>query len=336
MHDFVIHSRYRDRCTVIGGIAGESFPGIPYRALTQKRWWQTRSYAYARACLAEIQHRQPALVEVHNRPNLAHYLARRWNGKIALHLHNDPQEMKLAATATERQWLLDHCAGIYCVSDYIRKQFTEGLHGDTQKAHVVYNGLQLPDPTGFPPKQKHILFVGRLKPEKGALEFAQAMAQILPRYPEWKCIFIGATRHQPDAQVSAYEKTIRALLDALGGQVEMLGFRTYAETMQATAEAAIAVIPSTWHEAFGRTALEALSYGCITISSTRGGLKEVIGQTALPLPEITAATIADAIDHVITHPEKWRDWQQQSLAQAQHFNIASCTKALDDIRASLI
>jgi glycosyltransferase involved in cell wall biosynthesis len=336
VQDFITHSRYRAQSTVIGGIDGDSFPEIPYHALAQKHWWQTRSYAYARACLAQIKIQNPALVEVHNRPNLAHYLAKRWRGKIALHLHNDPQEMKLAKTSAQRQWLLNHCAAIYCVSDYIRQRFVEGLSGDIHKAHVVYNGLALPDPGSFPSKQKKIIFVGRLKPEKGALEFAQAMAKILPAYPEWKCEFIGATRHQPDAKTSPYENTIRSTLDPLGTQLEMLGFCNYAETLRATAEATIAVIPSTWNEAFGRTALEAMSHGCITISSTRGGLREVIGDAALPLYKVNATTIAEAVENVITHPEKWEFWQKHALTQAKHFSIEAVTETLDDIRASLL
>lgn len=336
IRDFVLNSRYHQQSTVIGGIAGESFPNITYHPLPEKPWWQTRTYAYERRCLALIRKENPALVEVHNRPNITRYLARRWKGKIALHLHNDPQDMKYAKTPADRQWLLNHCAAIYCVSGYIRDRFIEGLHGDTHKVHVVYNGLELPDPVTFPPKQKHILFVGRMKPEKGALEFAEAMALALPKYPEWKGVFIGATRHQPDAEGSEYENQIRSILDTLGSQIEIRGFCGYDETMQATAESAIAIIPSTWHEAFGRTALEALCYGCITISSTRGGLKEVIGNAALTLPDVTGRAIADAIDQVMQHPEQWQDWQQKALAQAQNFSIRASTITLDDIRAGLL
>ncbi len=336
--DFVTHSRFHNRCLVVGGVATDSpFPYVRFRSLLEKRcWWQRRSYDYARACLAILNEEKPFLVEVHNRPNLAMYLCRKWPGKIALHLHNDPQDMKCAKTAKERQWLLKHCAAIYCVSGYIRDRFTEGLTGNTGKVQVVYNGLALPDPAGLPPKKKQILFVGRLKPEKGALEFAEALALLLPKHPDWRGVFIGAMRHQPGAPLGPYDDRIRETLEPLGEQVEMRGFCNFEETMRATAESAIAVVPSTWHEAFGRTALEAMACGCVVVSSTRGGLKEVIGDAAIPLQEVSAQSIAAAVDQVIANPGQWVKWQQQALEQAQKFSIQASTSRLDSLRASFL
>lgn len=338
VRDFVEHSRYRDRSLVVGGVATDPpFPGIAYRALTPKRhWWQRRSRAYAEACLALLHENSPALVEIHNRPALAHILCKRWPGKIALHLHNDPQEMKGATTPGQRQWLLEHCASIYCVSGYISDRFIEGVKGDTSRVQIVYNGLRLPPAKTLPARKKQIIFVGRFKPEKGVLEFAEALTILLPKYPDWRGVFIGAVRHQPNSPASAYEKRVHALLEPLGDQIESRGFCNYEETIQATAESTIAVVPSTWHEAFGRTALEAMGCGCIVISSTRGGLKEVIDNAAIPLEEISAATIAHALEQVMLAPSLWPEMQGKALIQAQNFDIARCTQKLDAIRERLL
>lgn len=338
VRDFVEYSRYRQQCTVIGGVeTATPFPNSRYLALSGKEHrLQTRSYAYARAALKYLRQHQPALAEVHNRPNLAKYLCRHWDGKIALHLHNDPQDMKKAHSVREREWLLKRLAAVYCVSGYIRDRFIQGLKGDTRKVHVVYNGIQLERPEELPPKQKQILFVGRLKPEKGALEFAEALKIALPQFPDWQGVFIGATRHHPDAPVEPYERRIHTVLESLGDQVEMRGFCNHEQTMQATQESLIAVIPSTWHEAFGRTALEAMASGCITISSTMGGLKEVVGKAAILLERIDGETIARAVGQAIQTPEKWPEWQQQALTQSQKFDIERATATLDDVRKKLV
>lgn len=338
VQDFVRHSRYHSRCLVVGGVATETpFPGVAFRSVLEKRrWWRRRSNDYAHACLALLRAENPRLVEVHNRPNLARFLCRKWPGRIALHLHNDPQDMRAAKTAAERQWLLENCAAIYCVSGYIRDRFIEGLRGDTSKVQVVYNGLALPNPAALPSKKKQILFVGRLKPEKGALEFAEALALLLPKHPDWRGVFIGAMRHQPGAPLGPYDKKIRDALEPLGDQVEMRGFCNFEETMAATAESAIAVVPSTWHEAFGRTALEAMACGCVVVSSTRGGLNEVIGEGAIRLPEVTGRQIATEVEKLILRPDLWPDWQHKALTQAGRFSITASTERLDAIRTSLL
>lgn len=338
VRDFVQYSRYQKECTVIGGVETTTpFPNSRYIALSAKEHClQTRSYAYARAALKYLRANQSALAEVHNRPNLATYLCKHWKGKIALHLHNDPQDMKRAHSVREREWLLKSLSAVYCVSGYIRDRFIEGLKGDTSKVHVVYNGIQLKRPEALPTKEKRILFVGRLKPEKGALEFAEALKIALPQFPEWKGVFIGATRHHPDAPVEPYERKIHTVLEPLGEQVEMLGFCNHEQTMQVTQESLIAVVPSTWHEAFGRTALEAMASGCITISSSMGGLREVVGNAAILLERIDGETIAKAIALATQTPERWQEWQQQALTQSQKFDIERATATLDEIRQKLM
>jgi hypothetical protein len=62
----------------------------------------------------------------------------------------------------------------------------------------------------------------------------------------------------------------------------------------------------------------------------------VIGDAALPLYKVNATTIAEAVENVITHPEKWEFWQKHALTQAKHFSIEAVTETLDDIRASLL
>ncbi len=67
----------------------------------------------------------PDLVEVHNRPEIALLLARRFR-RVLLFLHNDPQGMRGAATAAERRTLLRRLAGVAVVSDHLRERFAAG------------------------------------------------------------------------------------------------------------------------------------------------------------------------------------------------------------------
>jgi glycosyltransferase involved in cell wall biosynthesis len=333
--DFTLNSRYAAQTLVLGGIEGESFNNIPFRALPDKRYRLFgRTRMFSRQCLKVLQELKPKLVEIHNRPVIFNYLARYWNGKMALHLHNDPQDMRGCQTARERSKVLKKAARIYCVSHYIRERFCEGVSGDTSKVVVIYNGLAPGDYQR--PKEKKIVFVGRIAPEKGALEFAQALALVLPHYQDWHGVFIGATRHDPNAAITPYERLVMEVIRPVDEQIEFMGFCSHEVVMEELARAEVAVVPSQWNEAFGRTALEAMYAGNAVVSTSFGGLKEVVGDAALTLDNGTPDALADAIERFIKDEKMRKDYQQRARARAVQFNITHCTRALDEERAKII
>ncbi|MDG1286742.1 MAG: glycosyltransferase family 4 protein [Rickettsiales bacterium] len=335
VRDFTEYSKYRNDTHIFGGVDTEPFTNMPYEVVRYlKIPFRSQNKAYAKAIVKRLKVNSPKLLEVHNRPILVHHISKQWQGTIALHLHNDPQTMRYAKTAKERDVLLEKCSAIYCVSEYIRDRFLDGTNGDSSKVHVIYNGLH--EISSPPNKQKHILFVGRFQPEKGALDIAQALETVLPEFPDWKGIFIGAARHDPNAKINDYERKVINALKSVDSQIEMRGFCSHGETMDATLEAAIAVIPSQWNEAFGRTGLEAMACGCATISSVRGGLKEVVADAAYPLEIVLPETIVSALREVITNEEKRKALQKAGLERAKYFAIERVTGMLDDVRSTLL
>jgi len=335
--EFVEFSRYRNACTVYGGVDTPPFEGFAYHYAKPRGLlpFGSQSAAYKSALLKAFKANPPKLVEVHNRPQLLRELAAKVKAPLTLHLHNDPQEMKGAETPKERQWLIGRCAAIYCVSEYIRKRFLEGVTDPDGTVTVVYNGIALPNPRSMP-KKPQILFVGRMKPEKGALEFAQAIAQVMPGYKSWKAILVGAERHEPNAKLSDYERKVKEALSPLGERAEMRGFLPYAETMRLYAESEVAIIPSLWPEPFGRTALEAMANSCAVISSTRGGLREVVGEAALTIKDITADKIAEQLRILMGNPLLRQEYGDRAAIQARTFDIRQTIQALDNVREKLL
>lgn len=338
VRDFTLHSEFRDNITIFGGVDVEPFEDMPYEYLpVRKSLLFSGSRHYASTIIGRIKYRKPDLVEVHNRPNLVHFIRKEWRGKLALHIHNDPLTIRGAQTIRQREALLQKCDVIYCVSGFIKDQFCAGLLGNTQKVRVVYNGFALPEE---PPKNKdkHLLFIGRLQPEKGSLVFAQALEKILADYPDWKAIFIGASRHQhePEAKMSSYEQQLNEVVAPLGEQVELRGYCPHNKTLAALAKAAILVVPSQCNEAFGCAALEGMAHGCAILSTTRGGLKEVIGKAAHPMEEATVDAIVKGLKKLMDDASYREELQRRSLEQAQIFAIEKTTQALDDVRKKLL
>ena len=335
VRDFTLHSQYKDTTTIIGGMAGPGFDGIHYYTPPRARWYQNRTRAYAAGCARYINSQNVTLAEIHNRPLILLLLARKAKCKFVLHLHNDPQEMEGAKTPEERRKLLKLCAGIYCVSGYIRERFLEGIEGgNADGVHVVHNGLGIP--SHVPEKEKLIVFAGRMTEGKGALLLAQALTIALPSLSGWKAVFIGSCRHEVAQKLTPHEREIAAILNRLGDKVTMPGFLSHEQTLDYFARAEVAVVPSVWQEPFGRTAVEAMAYGCALISSGRGGLREVTADAAYTLADLTPESLAAAITILATDEAACKRLQLLARERAAYFSIAGCTKLLDKVRQKIL
>ena len=86
--------------------------------------------------------------------------------------------MKGSKSIRERENILEKCAAIFCVSEFIKKKFLEGINDNLQKVHVLYNGVER-KLKKFPIKKKEILFVGRLVIEKGVHFYVDAIKDLL-------------------------------------------------------------------------------------------------------------------------------------------------------------
>ena len=74
--------------------------------------------------------------------------------------------MKGSKSIKDRVKILEKCAAIFCVSEFIKSKFLEGIEMNVDKIHVLHNGVERKIKK-FPKKKKEVLFVGRLVPEKG-------------------------------------------------------------------------------------------------------------------------------------------------------------------------
>jgi UDP-glucose:(glucosyl)LPS alpha-1,2-glucosyltransferase len=233
-------------------------------------------------------------IEVHNRPDVAALLARRFpHLPVGLVLHNDPRGMRLASSRAARRSLAARVR-IAVVSDYLAGLYPEAT------VSVLPNCLDLSAlPKRLVRRDRTILFVGRMVADKGADAFVDAAETLLPSLPGWRMEMIGSDRFRSAAPDTPFERRLRPRAEQAG--IVLSGYRTHAQTMAAMARAAIVVVPSRWFEPFGMTALEAMASGAALVCSGRGGLAALVGDAALIAdPDATVAlpaairTLADS------------------------------------------
>ncbi len=324
---------------VVGGPqAGPVFDDAPFRAARPPLWRPggiNARYAFAVARL--LRPLRPAVIEVHNRIEVARTLAYRFaDTPVSLFLHNDPQAMQGAGTPEARTSLLRNLARVVTVSEFLRDRLTQGVPSEaTPSPLVLHNAIDLAA-LPAPPRERErlILFAGRVVAEKGADTFVAACAQALPNLPGWRAELIGADRSRADSPDTPFVRDVRRA--AAGGGVWMLGYREHHAVLEAMSRAAIVVVPSRWHEPFGLTALEAMACSAALIATPRGGLPEVAGNAALYVDPEDAAGLAQAITRLAGDPDLRARLVASGRARARRFGLETAAARLAALRREML
>ena len=317
VRDVTAASRFRDRIRICGAPVARPFAGFDFQPL-QPAWHglRGRNVGLAEQLLRGLRGRRDLLVEVYNRPNMfAHLAARAPDLPLTLRLSNDPRSMRGARSAPQRARILAHAQAVFCVSDFIRQRFLEGLDqavagqrptGDRDKLLVTHNAI--PRALTLPPaKESLVLFVGRIIEAKGVADLLSALERVLPCQPGWRAEIIGTSRTRRQGEPSAFETAIRERAVRLDGRVACPGYLPNDQVLARYRRAAIVVIPSRWDEPLARTALEGLAHGCAVLAYASGGLPEVLRDRGLlidpPAPEALAAALERTIvDDALARP----------------------------------
>ena len=325
------------RTVIIGGPQpGPVFPDVAFEPVQPSLLWPGNiNLRFAQAASRMLRRMSPALIEVHNRPEIALRLARRLpHVPVTLLLHNDPQSMRAARTPAERAILLRRMALVMTSSGYLRDRLLDGLEAPPGSVAVQPNCIdlaELPEPR---PRERLILFAGRVVPDKGPDMFVAACSRALPQLLGWRAEIIGADRFSETSPSTAFVRRVRKA--AVDAGVTMVGYLDHPLVLEANARASIAVVPSRWPEPFGLTALEALASGAALITSGRGGLREVAGDAAVYVDPDSPASIADAILRLAKDASLREALGAAGRERARQFDVSVAAERIAALRRQVL
>jgi glycosyltransferase involved in cell wall biosynthesis len=159
--------------------------------------------------------------------------------------------------------------------------------------NVIFpNGIELLEARALPSGGPHhrIVYAGRLETYKGVNVLLRAFAEFLKRYPKahLRIAGEGSVRESLDALVSTL---------GIGDRIEFLGHIDRAGLQELYEWSEVAVMPSTWVEAFGLSGIEAMSVGRPVIASRVGGIPDwlIDGKTGSLVPPGDVRALLDAL-----------------------------------------
>ena len=318
--------------TVLGRPNGApTFLGIPFEPV-RPGWGMSRAARYASGVARAVRRLRPALIEVHNWPEIASRLCR-LGRPVTLILNNDPQHMRAARSPADRTALLNRLAGTATSSEWLRQRLLQDTSAPARRPLVLPNCIDVPPPPP-PEREALILFAGRMVADKGADIFVQACAEALPQLPGWRAEMIGADRFRPDSPETPFLRSLRPQAASAG--IVLRGHQPNAAVNDAMRRAAIVAVPSRWAEPFGLVALEAMANGAALICAPSGGLPEVAGGAALYADPAQPGALARAILCLARDQPRRAALAAAARARAETFAAPAAAQRLLDFRAEAL
>ena len=145
------------------------------------------------------------------------------------------------------------------------------------------------------PRDKDLVFLGRLVSSKGADLLLKALARLKDEGLSPALTVIG---DGPE------EGNLRRLAKELGiaDRVEFIGVKAGRELACILNAHRVMVVPSRWREPFGIVALEGIACGCVIAGSEGGGLKDAIGPCGVTFPNEDVDAMARALAGLLIAP----------------------------------
>ncbi|MBV8279649.1 MAG: glycosyltransferase family 4 protein [Verrucomicrobia bacterium] len=192
-----------------------------------------------------------------------------------------------------------------------------------ERIRVVPHFLDAPtDVRPNVPEQGYFLFLGRLSAEKGLWQLLQG----------WRLLRAGTAK-----LVIAGDGPERTRLENLcrGHGLKNVEFRGYVavrdqDTLWQGARALI--VPSIWEEPFGLVVLEAWAHGRPALVSNRGGLPEIVTDSAARFSPDQPEDIAAILDRCCTNSQELRRIASEGLERLrQNYNRAVWLNRINEV-----
>ena len=219
------------------------------------------------------------------------------------------------------------------VSHYITREYLDACNRPVD-GYVLKNGINLELFTQKASEEKKemlrkklklnsddfvILFVGRIKDEKGILELVQAVKELQDK--SLKLLVLGGA-NSGKWTLSVYEKKVKNLAKKSKEQFLFEGYIENNEICNYAAVADIQCIPSLVEEAAGLVLIEAMAAGLPTIITRSGGMVEyATKETSIIIErENIVENLKEAILYLKNNPEERERMALAAKKQSQQFN----------------
>ena len=204
------------------------------------------------------------------------------------------------------RWLITRMDAIIATSDisasYVKRASIVITHGvDTNVYAPPPDRAAAFTESGLPGRYAIGCF-GRVRAQKGSDVFVEAMCQLLPRYPDFTAVMVGAIT--PEQLAFAGELRRRIETAGLKSRIVITGELPIEEVQRWYRRLTIYAFTSR-NEGFGLTLIEAMSAGAALVASRAGAAELVVedGVTGVLMPPGDVEALVAALEPLLRDPQ---------------------------------
>lgn len=171
--------------------------------------------------------------------------------------------------------------------------------------------------------------IGRVRPAKGQGDFVEAIAPLLPRYPEWHPLLVGLAKGGEQAWAEQLRRSTGGVLSLVGEQSDVVPWYQGLSVL---------VHPS-YTEGFSLVHVEALATGCCVVASRLPYLPDIIehGRTGFLFEPGDVKGLRDILEPLMAEPERAHTVGRNAAEEARRrFGIEHEARALAELYEALL
>lgn len=197
-------------------------------------------------------------------------IAQKYSKKVVLHIHGGgfSKFYDEECSAKQKDYIkanLNKADKVIVLSEEWNEYFSKIIKNE--KLEIIYNGVKMPERYNKDLSNRNIVFLGRINKQKGIYDLINSIKKVKEKYAD-VCLYIGG---------SGEEEKIKKIVNELNldENVKMLGWINSEQRDEILRKCAIFALPS-YFEGMPMTILEAMSYGCVILSTNVGSIPKVI------------------------------------------------------------
>ncbi len=238
------------------------------------------------------------------------------------------------------RWLIRRMDAIIATSDlsarYLKRAATVIPHGvDTDRYAPPADRAAAFALAGLPGRYAIGCF-GRVRVQKGTDVFVAAMCRLLPRYPDFTAVIVGAVAPEQAGFAAGLQQRIDAA--ALRSRIVMTG-ELPVEAVQDWFRRLTIYAFTSRNEGFGLTLIEAMSVGAALVAARAGAAELVVedGVTGVLTPPGDVDALVAALEPLMRDPEACAAMGRRARARVvERFSLDAEAARIADVYRALI
>lgn len=294
--------------------------------------------SYMKQVASRIKKNKPDLILIENRPSFVSIVRKACKDiPIVLNMHSHVFASRKVISPLRMKKVKKQVDCFITNSNYLRRYLIKKHGISKQKIHAVHLGVDVAtyslskegqkiisekrEALGYKQHHRVMMYAGRLMHEKGIHLLIHAFKQIAKRDQHARLLIVGGKGYGNNEE-NKYVRYLKKLAKPLKEKVRFVNFIPSKQMPEWYHICDIVATPSVWNEPFCRVNIEGMAAGKPILTSTKGGIGEVVEHNEtgyLIPPKEWVKTIPDLWEKMWNSASFFTTFASRSILRASEF-----------------